>query len=286
MHWHRLASISRSCEHELTRGPKRFSVPWHLALVVLFSGCMVPEEVVQESEPAAPSPSLVAPPPGAPGASQSRASQTAQKMIAEDEERIEFATDEPNLNSPTRRELRESELEAQARATDAELSEAEGGAGSAFAQELGSLESELGLEPKGSGNDKKPSLALGIGRIKQLYKMRSFEAALIETNRMLEFYPRSPQLLLMKGTLHQWLGQLDLALVSYREAASRRPSPKLAAQIRYLEMKIKERERLKGWVEGEVIPGGPESVESSFPVQTPKPSLGKEGVTTSGSGGP
>ncbi len=184
-------------------------------------------------------------------------------MLADDHE-IPGWSETPTGATSNQSTQKARELEQRALPTDAELVESEGGAGSAYAQDLGELDSELGLEPQNSIQDKRPSLSLGVARIKRLFQQRKLEPALIETNRMLEFYPRSPQLLLMKGTLHQWQGQLDLALVAYREAATRRPSPKLAAQIRYLELKIREREALKAkrWVEGEVIPGGPESIES------------------------
>jgi hypothetical protein len=244
--------------------PKHNLIQFALMLVLggPFLGCTVTDEADEqfgkEEVIRTPAP-VIAPPPGSPRGSELAGSTRAQELLSGSSDEVDFIDSSPE---EFRKNRRSRENEDRARSTDAEVSESEGGLGSAYETELGAIERDLGLEPSQAPIGKAPSLSLGVARVKALYKQRRFEEGLIETNRLLEFYPRSPQLLMMKGTLHQWLGQLDLALASYREAAARRPSPKLGAQIRYLELKIRERERLKGWVEGDVIPGGAESVET------------------------
>ena len=273
MLWHHSASNfddrSRAINSGIQRGHRRIGL-MYLALTLCL-GCTVTDSPAPEETNQVRSAPLIAPPPGAPSAQQQAADHAARVLIDDDEERIEFREDDLGPASSSRKAEKERLLEGRARSTNAELTEMEGGIGSEFDAELGQLEGDLGLEPHESSKEKVPSLAVGVARIKSLYKKRRFDAGLIEVNRMLEFYPRSPQLLMMKGTLHQWLGHLDLALVSYRQAAMYRPGPKLAAQIRYLEMKIRERENMRGWAEGDVIPGGPESVETTYPGAVPEP---------------
>ena len=63
-----------------------------------------------------------------------------------------------------------------------------------------------------------PSYSLGIARVNQYFKERNFELALVELNNLLAFYPNSPKLLKMKGTLLVKTGNRDLAMKSWQRA--------------------------------------------------------------------
>jgi hypothetical protein len=235
-----------------------------LACSSAISSCAVTAEdngVEPEAKPAAGS--IIAPPSGAKSPQEASQAKAAKQFLADpDVESVDYAAP-GHKNRASGKKMRE--LQSQARGTDSEVSSSEGGIGSEHDGELGRIERELNLETDVVPSGPIPSFSLGAAKIKRLYRSQQYESALIETNTMLEYYPRSPLLLMMKGTLHQWLGQIDLALASYRQAAVHRPSTKLKAQIRYLELKVSERERLKNRIEGEVIPLGAESIDTSYP---------------------
>ena len=75
---------------------------------------------------------------------------------------------------------------------------------------------------KKNGPSQSPSYTLSIAKINSLYKNRKYEYALIELNNMLAYYPNSPQLHKMKGTVlvkiqnfalaeRSWVRALDLS---------------------------------------------------------------------------
>jgi len=83
------------------------------------------------------------------------------------------------------------------------------------------MDGAFGVGAKG-GPTQSPSYTLNIAKINSLYKNRKYEYALIELNNMLGFYPNSPQLHKMKGTVlvklqnfalaeKSWVRALDLA---------------------------------------------------------------------------
>ena len=63
-----------------------------------------------------------------------------------------------------------------------------------------------------------PSYSMGIARVNQYFKERNYELALVELNNLLAFYPNSPKLLKMKGTLLVKTGNRDLAMKSWQRA--------------------------------------------------------------------
>ncbi len=63
-----------------------------------------------------------------------------------------------------------------------------------------------------------PSYTIGIAKVNQLFKEKNFELALIELNNLLAFYPNSPKLLKMKGTLLVKTGNRELAMRSWQRA--------------------------------------------------------------------
>lgn len=275
MLWQLLASFSSI---DLTRPDERgvrvrplcgvlFS--WQCCICVAFStACAVSNEELGGSRsvstgmPGA----LIAPPVPAGGREMDSQASALGRRFLEDPDASIYQYDPVRLPSgQTVEEQRQHSIRA--RSTDAEIAALEGGLGSPLDRELARIERDLDLETTLPA-DKVPSFTAGTKKVKSLFKRRHFEDALVETNYLLEFYPRSPQLLMMKGTLHQKLDQIDLALSAYREAYFIRPHRKLHAQIRYLEMRIADRERLRrtsDQVEGVVTPGGVEKIESIYP---------------------
>jgi predicted Zn-dependent protease len=59
--------------------------------------------------------------------------------------------------------------------------------------------------------------------VNQHFKEKNFEMALIELNQLLAFYPNSPKLLKMKGTLLVKTGNRDLAMRSWQRALDLTP---------------------------------------------------------------
>lgn len=71
-----------------------------------------------------------------------------------------------------------------------------------------------------------PSYTLGIARINENYKKRNYEIALIEINNLLAFYPNSPQLHKMKGTVLLKMRNLPLAELAWIKALELAPRDK------------------------------------------------------------
>jgi tetratricopeptide (TPR) repeat protein len=107
-------------------------------------------------------------------------------------------------------------------------------------------EKALGFAEPSIPVDKPPSYTLTLEEIRKLYENKEFERALILVNKMLGFYPRSAQYLMMKGTLHQRLEQDAMALQSYEKAFEISPSEKLKVQISHLKRKHQHHQSLQG----------------------------------------
>ena len=84
------------------------------------------------------------------------------------------------------------------------------------------LDRAMGASPK-SGPRQSPSYALGLSKINELYQQHKYEYALIEINNQLSYYPTSPQLHKMKGTVLVRLGQYPLAEKSWQRALELAP---------------------------------------------------------------
>lgn len=69
-----------------------------------------------------------------------------------------------------------------------------------------------------------PSYSIGIARVNQYFRERNFELALVELNNILAFYPNSPKLLKMKGTLLIKTGNRELAMQSWQRALDLAPT--------------------------------------------------------------
>lgn len=69
-----------------------------------------------------------------------------------------------------------------------------------------------------------PSYTIGIAKVNQHYREKNFELALVELNNLLAFYPNSPKLLKMKGTLLIKTGNRELAMKSWQRAYDLAPT--------------------------------------------------------------
>lgn len=107
-------------------------------------------------------------------------------------------------------------------------------------REIGELDKSLEVAPTEKPGAS-PSYVSTVQKIKDQFKRREYENALVETNEALRYYPRSAQLLTMKGTLYQRLNHLELALSAYERAYDIEPSRKLLAQMEHLRNILNDR---------------------------------------------
>ena len=215
----------------------------------------------------------IAPPPGAYNPKKDR---DAADMLLEQfpesardsDSIVSIPMDSSSLPGSPQASAVDRKRDLKARRTDSEVVGNQKNLSDRYATDLGEIDRDLGVLPQ-EANQSAPSFTLGVQKIKGLFKEGNHEDALLETNELLRYYPKAPQLLLMKGTLHQKLGQVDLALTAYERAFEYEPSRKLKAQIDYLKRQIGERETMKKPIEGIVIPQG---VQEIRPVPaSPKP---------------
>ncbi len=94
------------------------------------------------------------------------------------------------------------------------------------------------------GPTQAPSYSMKLAKITELYKQRQFEYALIEVNDLIAYYPNSPRLYKMKGTILVKLRNLELALGSWIRAAELDPMDgRIKKAIASLERKIDANKR-------------------------------------------
>lgn len=249
-----------------------------IACAVIVSGCESTDEDVGAAKPAANAPIA---PPSSLGQTKSeghKAIDGTQGYPGADRNDVEVVLPYGDVVNKQRTAEEQRRREHAARATDREVAGVS--QDSASAKKLGDVDRALGLESSENGNA--PSFTLGVQKIKDLFKEKQFEEALIETNDLLKYYPRSAQLLLMKGTLHQRLSQVDLALTSYERAFEFEPSRKLQAQISSLKQVVREREEMRRSREGVVKPGGAAVKIETIPAIAPaaKPAATPDGGKT------
>lgn len=98
------------------------------------------------------------------------------------------------------------------------------------------VEQGLGVIPaEDSTPARDASYLAGIDRIKQLYRLGRFEAALIETDGMIRDYQTDAHLYEMRGTLLDRIGKRELAIKSWNQAL--RFDPANAKLKRFVERK-------------------------------------------------
>lgn len=122
--------------------------------------------------------------------------------------------------------------------------------------ETAMLDSAFGVgSPEGPVQS--PSYTIGIAKVNQLYRERSFELALIELNNLLAFYPNSPKLLKMKGTLLVKTGNRDLAMRSWQRAYDLTPGDMaLKRSIDRLNERIIAEQNARGMTKQTAPPSG------------------------------
>lgn len=231
-----------------------------LFAMLFLSGCMSstpPNDAVNVDGTAGPG-APIAPPPGVESAKKDK--QATDALFNQipggmgDDTEISMPADSiPGVEKKSSLEQRRREW--QAKKTDNELVGSAHATDDRHSKTLGDLDKQLGVQPEEKPGGI-PSYTLGIQFVKELFQDKKYEDALIEANELLHYYPKSAQLLLMKGTLHQRLGQIDLALTAYQRSAEYEPSRKLQAQIDHVQRLINERETLRKRREGIVAPGG------------------------------
>jgi predicted Zn-dependent protease len=95
---------------------------------------------------------------------------------------------------------------------------------------------------KSGGPGQDPSYTLGLARIMHQFKAKQFEYTLIEINNLLGFYPNSPKLHKMKGTIYIKLRNYTLAERSWIRALELDPQDRvLKESLARLQQKIKVR---------------------------------------------
>lgn len=142
-------------------------------------------------------------------------------------------TDDPIARSRERARLQR---------TDAEIAGVSG-AGE-FEKRLGDFDRVLGVSEE-DGRPLSPSFTESTKKIRQLFSLKRYEDALVETNELLLHFSKSALLWTMKGTLHLRLSQSDLSLSAYEKAFDLEPNPRLLAQIDQLRRVISAREGLR-----------------------------------------
>lgn len=108
-------------------------------------------------------------------------------------------------------------------ATDKELVNSLPSLAKASPAEVATLDAALGVG-SADGPIQSPSYTMGIAKVNQYYRERNFELALMELNNAISFYPNSPKLLKMKGTLLLKTGNQELALKAWQRASDLDPA--------------------------------------------------------------
>jgi tetratricopeptide (TPR) repeat protein len=85
------------------------------------------------------------------------------------------------------------------------------------------IERTLGLTGEDLSHQENTSYLARLDHVKQLYKKSRFEAAILEIDEMISFYPYDPKLHRMRGTLLDRMGKSDLALRSWKQALELKP---------------------------------------------------------------
>lgn len=91
------------------------------------------------------------------------------------------------------------------------------------------LDSAFGVG-NADGPRQSPSYTLGMAKVNEYYKRRQYEFALVELNNMLAFYPNSPKLHKMKGTVLIKMRNLSLAELAWIKALELDPTDRVVRQ--------------------------------------------------------
>ena len=124
------------------------------------------------------------------------------------------------------------------------------------------------------GPKQAPSYTLGIAKITKLYQKKNFEYALIEVNHLLSFFPQSPRLHKMKGTIYVKLHNYPLAEKSWLRALEFTPTDQILRRgIARLQQKIKQTYSMPTSQEPEAVRPFPEAISDKFVEREQEPEL-------------
>jgi tetratricopeptide (TPR) repeat protein len=93
------------------------------------------------------------------------------------------------------------------------------------------IESGLGLKGSEQLPQMEQSFLAKIDVVKQLFRLRRFEAALIEIDQLVRSYPTNAKLYEMRGTVFDRLGYRDLAMKSWKQALEFQPGNASLARL-------------------------------------------------------
>ncbi len=86
------------------------------------------------------------------------------------------------------------------------------------------IEQNLGLQPSDEAPNMDESYLAKLDVVKQLFRTKRYEAAMIEIDQLVKSYPTNSRLYEMRGTLLDRMGYQDLALRSWKQAIELDPT--------------------------------------------------------------
>lgn len=213
------------------------------------TGATVNETALRKSNDRNPQEFRIAPPLGSTEVAKKSSSEKIEKLLSGDfendehsEVRLPAAAMGTQSGQMPADPLQSSREHSRMQRTDSEIGSISGYG--EFEKRLGEIDraldvSEAALRPMS------PSFTLQTQKIRDLFREKRFEEALVEINELVIHYPRSSLLWTMKGTLHLRLSQRELSLAAYERAFDIEPSERLLAQIEDLRRLYRERESLR-----------------------------------------
>ena len=122
--------------------------------------------------------------------------------------------------TPADKEIaRQHDIEEQSRAD----SEVPGGEGSDAQGGEEAKRARPAPRPGGPGASPRSSYLLTLAKVKELYKTRNYEVALVEISSLERDYPNDERILSMKGSLYEKLGKKQLARDTWQTVLSINP---------------------------------------------------------------
>lgn len=118
------------------------------------------------------------------------------------------------------------------------------------------------------GPKQSPSYTLGIAKVNDLYKRRQYEYALVEVNTLLAYYPNSPQLNKMKGTVLVKMHNLPLAELAWIKVLELDPQDRV---VRAALDKLQKRLAAQGKVAAANTAGPPQPIPKPVGTAPPPP---------------
>lgn len=146
-----------------------------------------------------------------------------------------------------------------------------------YPSETGVLDKAFGTGPAG-GYRQSPSYVMGIAKVNEHYRRREYEYAMVELNNLLAFYPNSPKLQKMKGTVLVRTGNLELAERAWVHAQQLEPDDAgLNQGLKQLQQRIAASKKIyvNRQPEQQFAPTGgaqPPTAASSMPNPSPQAS--------------